>query len=99
MLLAMGDQLLRQVVVSIRRLVRANDVVVRRGDNEFVCGLVDLIRAETAKRFEMVDTDPQRGNIRPSLLDLLNSVSASSCSLLRRSTSHADLFARPSSAA
>lgn len=46
-----GDQLLRQVAASIRTVVRASDVLVRYGGDEFLCGLVDVSLGEAAQRF------------------------------------------------
>ena len=52
-----GDQLLRQVVDTIRGHVRSYDLIVRYGGDEFLCGLLDVDMAEAAKRFALVNAD------------------------------------------
>jgi len=52
-----GDQLLRHVAASIRRVVRDSDVLVRYGGDEFLCGLVDVSLAEAARRFDRANVD------------------------------------------
>lgn len=52
-----GDQLLRQVVDTIRGHVRSYDLIVRYGGDEFLCGLPDIDLAEAAERFTFVNAD------------------------------------------
>ena len=50
-----GDQLLRDVVESVREVVREYDVIVRYGGDEFLCGLMDVQLAESEKRFRLAN--------------------------------------------
>jgi diguanylate cyclase (GGDEF)-like protein len=50
-----GDELLCQVVRRLREVVRAYDIVVRYGGDEFLCGLVDTTLDEATKRFDLVN--------------------------------------------
>lgn len=52
-----GDQVLRQVVDTIRGHVRFYDLVVRYGGDEFLCGLLDVDIADAVKRFALVNAD------------------------------------------
>ena len=52
-----GDQLLRQVVDTIRANVRSYDLIVRFGGDEFVCGLMDVNMEKAAERFLLVNAD------------------------------------------
>jgi diguanylate cyclase (GGDEF)-like protein len=54
---AAGDHLLRQVADSLRAHLRAYDLIVRFGGDEFACGLFDLEIEEVAKRFVEVNAD------------------------------------------
>lgn len=54
---AAGDALLLDVVNAIRGRLRSYDLIVRFGGDEFVCALMDLDAAETAKRFALVEAD------------------------------------------
>jgi diguanylate cyclase (GGDEF)-like protein len=54
---AAGDQLLRNVVTSLRAHLRSYDLIVRYGGDEFVCGFSDLTTAEAATRFSLVNAD------------------------------------------
>jgi diguanylate cyclase (GGDEF)-like protein len=56
---AAGDELLCEVVDSIRRHVRAYDLVVRFGGDEFLCGLPDMTIEQAAQRFHHVNEDLQ----------------------------------------
>jgi diguanylate cyclase (GGDEF)-like protein len=47
-----GDELLRQVVDTIRGVVRDYDLIVRYGGDEFLCGLADIGLSEADRRFE-----------------------------------------------
>lgn len=50
-----GDKLLRAVADAIRSQLRPDDLIMRFGGDEFVCGLLESTRDETAKRFEQVN--------------------------------------------
>ncbi len=52
-----GDQLLRQVVDTIRGHVRSYDLIVRYGGDEFLCGFLDVDMAEAVERFALVNAD------------------------------------------
>lgn len=52
---AAGDQLLSQVVDTIRGVVRDYDLIVRYGGDEFLCGLADLGLPEAGRRFEVAN--------------------------------------------
>ena len=54
---AAGDQLLCQVVDTIRSRLRLYDLIVRFGGDEFVCGLLDLKLEDAAQRFLLVKAD------------------------------------------
>ena len=54
---AAGDQLLRAIAEAIRARLRPYDVIVRFGGDEFLCGLLDLNKAEAAERFVLVKAD------------------------------------------
>jgi diguanylate cyclase (GGDEF)-like protein len=54
---AAGDRLLRATSDSIRTRLRAYDLIVRFGGDEFVCGLLDMSLAEAAERFSLVSAD------------------------------------------
>jgi diguanylate cyclase (GGDEF)-like protein len=46
-----GDEVLRQVVDVIRKVVRDYDLIIRYGGDEFICGLLDLNLDDAANRF------------------------------------------------
>jgi diguanylate cyclase (GGDEF)-like protein len=54
---AAGDQLLRNIVTSLRTYLRSYDLIVRFGGDEFVCGFRNLTTAEAATRFSLVNAD------------------------------------------
>jgi diguanylate cyclase (GGDEF)-like protein len=54
---AAGDEVLRQVVSTIRGCVREYDLIVRFGGDEFLCGLLNVNLADAAKRFQVAKTD------------------------------------------
>jgi diguanylate cyclase (GGDEF)-like protein len=54
---AAGDQLLRDAADCMRAHLRAYDLVVRYGGDEFLCGLLDLTIPEAARRFALVNAD------------------------------------------
>ena len=52
---AAGDELLAQVVSTIRSSLRAYDLIVRYGGDEFLCGLMDLRLDDTVARFVQIN--------------------------------------------
>lgn len=54
---AAGDELLRQIVDTIRAHLRSYDLVVRFGGDEFVSGLLDMKMEEAVERFALVNAD------------------------------------------
>ena len=54
---AAGDELLKQIVDTVRSRLRSYDLVVRFGGDEFVSGLLDMTMPEAVKRFELVNAD------------------------------------------
>jgi diguanylate cyclase (GGDEF)-like protein len=70
---AAGDQLLRQIVDTIRANLRFYDLIVRFGGDEFLCGLLDLKMKEAAKRFLLVNADlaeTQQASVTVGLAEL-----------------------------
>lgn len=54
---AAGDRVLRETADSIRHQLRAYDLIVRYGGDEFLCGIIDVPLAEAVKRFACVNAD------------------------------------------
>lgn len=52
---AAGDELLSQVVETVRGVIREYDLIVRYGGDEFLCGLADLDLAEAGRRFQVAN--------------------------------------------
>ena len=52
-----GDQLLRQIVDTLRIHLRSYDLVVRFGGDEFVCGLLDMTLEEAMMRFSAINAE------------------------------------------
>ncbi len=50
-----GDELLAHVAATIRGRLRAYDLIVRYGGDEFLCGLLGLSLDDTVSRFETVN--------------------------------------------
>ncbi len=48
---AAGDDVLRQVVAEVKKVVREYDLIVRYGGDEFVCGMLDLNLEDAENRF------------------------------------------------
>jgi diguanylate cyclase (GGDEF)-like protein len=70
---AAGDQLLRQIVDTIRANLRSYDLIVRFGGDEFVCGLLDLTMEEVAVRFSLVNAElaaTQQASVTMGLAEL-----------------------------
>lgn len=54
---AAGDELLRDVINTVRARVRSYDLIVRYGGDEFLCGLPDVTVADVAERFELINVE------------------------------------------
>lgn len=54
---AAGDALLRRVTDTIRSHVRAYDLIVRHGGDEFLCGISDLPLGEATRRFAVARSE------------------------------------------
>lgn len=54
---AAGDQLLRETAYSIRAHLRAYDLIIRYGGDEFLCALAGMSREEAVERFSLVNAD------------------------------------------
>jgi diguanylate cyclase (GGDEF)-like protein len=70
---AAGDLLLAQVASTIRRHLRAYDLIVRYGGDEFLCGLLDLTIDDAATRFARVNTvlaDEYQASVTAGLAEL-----------------------------
>jgi diguanylate cyclase (GGDEF)-like protein len=70
---AAGDQLLRQIVATIRANLRSYDLIVRFGGDEFVCGLLDLTMEAVADRFSLVNAElaaTQQASVTVGLAEL-----------------------------
>ena len=52
-----GDDLLREVISTIRGCIRPYDLIVRYGGDEFLCGLSDVALEEVVKRFALVNVN------------------------------------------
>jgi diguanylate cyclase (GGDEF)-like protein len=59
---AAGDELLRQVVRTIRAHMRTYDLVVRLGGDEFLCAISGASRREARDRFRAVSNDLAAGS-------------------------------------
>ncbi|MDP2014079.1 MAG: GGDEF domain-containing protein [Actinomycetota bacterium] len=55
-----GDLMLRRVADAIRAVVREEDVILRFGGDEFVCGLLGVDLDEATRRFVHFGKDPQK---------------------------------------
>jgi diguanylate cyclase (GGDEF)-like protein len=51
-----GDELLAHIAETIRSHLRAYDLIVRYGGDEFLCGLMDLSLHDTVERFAHINT-------------------------------------------
>jgi diguanylate cyclase (GGDEF)-like protein len=72
---ATGDQMLREIVNTIRAKLRPYDVIIRYGGDEFVCVISEMDLTEAAARFSLVNTDlaldPDHGSVTVGLAELL----------------------------
>ena len=60
---AAGDQRLVETVAAVRDHVRAYDVIVRHGGDEFVCGLAQMDVVDATRRFVRInETLADRGS-------------------------------------
>ena len=57
-----GDKVLRGVVDSFRAHLRAYDLIVRFGGDEFICALPDVSLDEATRRFELINSDLLRSH-------------------------------------
>jgi diguanylate cyclase (GGDEF)-like protein len=54
---AAGDRLLREIADAIRSHLRPYDLIVRLGGDEFLCGIIDVTKAQATTRFARVSAD------------------------------------------
>jgi diguanylate cyclase (GGDEF)-like protein len=71
---AAGDRMLREVAQTLRENLRAEDLIVRYGGDEFVCVVSGLSLAMTTARFELVSTAlrlaPEHGSVTVGFAEL-----------------------------
>jgi diguanylate cyclase (GGDEF)-like protein len=70
---SVGDQRLRQTVALTRAHLRAYDLIIRIGGDEFVCALPEVTLEEASERFSLVNADlaaGQHGSVTVGLAEL-----------------------------
>jgi diguanylate cyclase (GGDEF)-like protein len=71
---AAGDRMLLTVATMLRAHLRAHDLVIRYGGDEFLCVVAGLEMEEAAKRLALVNVglahDPQHGAVTVGLAEL-----------------------------
>ena len=69
---AAGDRLLRLTVAAIRANLRADDLIMRFGGDEFLCGLPGMSSDEADRRFVAVNRDlaPHHASVTVGLAEL-----------------------------
>ena len=71
---AAGDRMLRAVAATLQGHLRAHDVVIRYGGDEFLCVVAGLELDEAAERLALVNADlahdPQHGAVTVGLAEL-----------------------------
>ena len=88
-----GDELLVLVADTIRVHVRPDDLIVRYGGDEFLCGLLGLSIAEATRRFDLVNVEiamTSRSSVTAGLAEMAEPESLSA--LIRRADE--DLYDR-----
>ena len=71
---AAGDRMLRAVADALRAKLRAHDLIIRYGGDEFVCAVSGLTAADAATRLRLVNVAlealPERASVTVGLAEL-----------------------------
>ena len=69
-----GDRMLREVVTTLRTVLRSYDLIIRFGGDEFLCAIPGVSIEDAAQRLAAVNAalaaSPERGSVTAGLADL-----------------------------